>query len=98
MPDCRAVSAEPTTAPPDDEIGRLQARIAELEAELTDQGRRTARLVAEAQEQLYWLERWHVDLNRLMAKPGAVPALDALKRVRTVVRAAKRSKRRLLSS
>ena len=85
-----------TGDPRDAELAALRARVAELEAELHDQAARTAGLVAEAQEKLYWLERWHVDLDKLMAKPGAVPALDALKRVRGVVRSAKRIKRRLL--
>jgi len=88
----------PTTDPRDREIAALRSRVAELEAELHDQAARTAGLVAEAQEKLYWLERWHVDLDKLMAKPGAVPALDALKRVRGVARGAKKLKRRLLAS
>jgi len=82
----------------DAELVALRARVAELEAELHDQAVRTAGLVAEAQEKLYWLERWHVDLDKLMARPCAVPALEALRGARGVVRAARRLKRRLLGS
>ena len=98
MADWRRVTAEPVTDPRDREIAALQARVAELESELHAQAARTAAVVAEAQEKLYWLERWHVDLDRLMAKPGAVPALDALKGARGIVRSGKRLKRRLLGS
>ncbi len=86
------------TDPRDAEIASLRSRVAELEAELHEQAARTASVVASAQEKLYWLERWHVDLDQVMAKPGAVPALDALKRLRGLVRAAKRLKRRLLGA
>lgn len=92
------MSAEPQTDPRDEEVAALRSRVADLEAELAEQARRTAGLVAEAQEKLYWLERWHVDLDKLMAKPGAIPALDALKRVRSASRSVKRTKRRLLGS
>ncbi len=92
------MTADPETDPRDDEIAALQSRVTELEKELHAQAARTAAVVAEAQEKLYWLERWHVDLDKLMAKPGAVPALDAVKRVRGVVRSAKRIKRRVLGS
>jgi len=92
------VNADVSIDPRDAELAALRARVAELEAELHHQAVRTAGLVAEAQEKLYWLERWHVDLNGLMAKPGAVPALEALKNARGVVRAGRRLKRRLLGS
>ena len=92
------MNADVTGDPRDAELTALRARVAALELELHDQAARTAGLVAEAQEKLYWLERWHVDLDKLMAKPGAVPALDALKRARGVARGAKKLKRRLLGA
>jgi hypothetical protein len=92
------VNTDVSTDQRDAELVALRARVAELEAELHDQAVRTAGLVAEAQEKLYWLERWHVDLDKLMARPGAVPALEALRGARGVVRAARRLKRRLLGS
>ena len=92
------MSATPTPDSRDAEVAALQARVAALEAELAVQAQRTARLVAEAQEKLYWLERWQIDLDAVMAKPGAVPALEALKRVRSLARQLKRLKRRVLGA
>ena len=47
--------------------------------------------VAAAQERAYWLERWHVDLNALMRKPGAAQFRALLRAVRWVGRGAKPS-------
>jgi hypothetical protein len=77
------------------ELEALRARVAELERELAEQARRSARIVAESQEKLYWLERWGVDLDRVMRLPGAMLALDTLRRARGVVWALKRFGRRL---
>jgi hypothetical protein len=90
------VSAEPTTDPREAEIAALRARVAELEGQLEAQAQATTKLVAEAQEKLYWLERWHVDLDRVMRKPGAIRALDALRTVRKAVWRIKLLKRRLV--
>ncbi len=68
------------------EIERLRARVDQLEQELVDQAERSNRAVAEAQEQLYWLDRWHVDLNALMRKPGAEQFRAAVRAARAVVR------------
>ena len=92
------MNTDVTGDPRDAELAALRARVTELEAQLRDQAARTAALVAEAQEKLYWLERWHVDLDKLMAKPGAVPALETVKRVRGVARGIKKLKRRLLGA
>lgn len=70
----------------DAEVDELRARVAELEAQLADQARRTNNTVAEAQEKLYWLERWQIDLDDVMAKPGAVQALDAVRWLRNTLR------------
>ncbi|WP_354699215.1 hypothetical protein DSM112329_04925 [Paraconexibacter sp. AEG42_29] len=77
------------------EVEILRAHVAELEQQLAEQSRATNAIVARSQEKLYWLERWHIDLDRIMAKPGAVPALEAVKKLRGGVRAAKKAKRRL---
>jgi uncharacterized coiled-coil protein SlyX len=90
------VSAEQPVDARDAEMSELRDRLATLEVELAAQAQRTARVVAEAQEKLYWLERWHVDLDALMRKPGAVPALAALRRVRAFVRLLRKLKRRLV--
>ena len=79
----------------DAEIASLRSRVAELEQELEEQARRSARVVAESQEKLYWLERWGVDLDRVMTKPGAGLALEAAKGIRGVLRALKKLARRL---
>ena len=74
----------------------LRARVAQLERELAQQAARTNAIVAEAQERTYWLDRWGVDLNALMRKPGAAEFRAALRAVRAVARALKGAKRRLL--
>jgi uncharacterized coiled-coil protein SlyX len=78
------------------EVQALQARVAELEAQLAEQARATNEIVARSQEKLYWLERWHVDLDRVMARPGAEQTLEAVKKLRGVVRAIRRAKRRFV--
>lgn len=92
------MSSESTADPRDLELAALRTRVAELEKELGAQSRRTARVVAEAQEKLYWLERWQVDLDSVMRKPGAVPALEALKQVRAAMRWLRKLKRRVLGA
>ena len=77
------------------EIERLRARIEALESELIEVQARANAAVAAAQEQAYWLERWHVDLNALMRKPGAAQFRAGLRAARTVGRFFRRIKRRL---
>lgn len=86
-----------TETDPRTEIDRLRARVAALEAELIEQAARTERVVAAAQERTYWLDRWHLDLNALMRKPGAAQARALVRALRWVVRGAKKAKRTLLS-
>lgn len=77
------------------EIERLRARVAQLETELVEQAERTNRIVAEAQERAYWLDRWHLDLNALMRKPGAAQFRAGVRGVRWVMRGVKKVKRKL---
>lgn len=77
------------------EVELLRARVAALEAELAEQSRATNALVARSQEKLYWLERWNVDLDRVMARPGAIRVLDALKVVRSGIRKVRITSRRV---
>ena len=49
------------------ELEALRARVAELERRARRAGRRANAAVAAAQERAYWLDRWHLDLNALMA-------------------------------
>lgn len=91
-------AAQSTSANPaaSDEVLALRARVAELEEQLAAQSRATNALVARSQEKLYWLERWHVDLDNVMRRPGAEQALELVKKLRGGVRAARRTKRRFL--
>jgi hypothetical protein len=75
---------------------RLHARVAALEAELVEVQSRTNAAIAKWQEQAYWLDRWHLDLNALMRRPGAVELLGAVRAVRGVWWRVKLLKRRLL--
>jgi hypothetical protein len=86
----------PTKAEQETEIIRLRARVAALEQELVEQAERSHRIVAESQERLYWLDRWHVDLNELMRRRGAAEFRGAVRILRGVLRRVKRIKRRLL--
>jgi hypothetical protein len=74
---------------------RLRERIAGLEAELVDTQAKANAAVAEWQERAYWLDRWHLDLNALMRRPGATQARNALKAIRSVYRVIVKAKRRL---
>ena len=69
-----------------------------LESELVEVQARTNAAVAEWQERAYWLDRWHLDLNALMRRPGAAELRAAVRAVRSVVRAFRRVKRSLSRS
>jgi hypothetical protein len=87
------VESRPTDVQAENE--RLRARVAALEAELVEVQARTNAAVAQWQERAYWLDRWHVDLNALMRRPGAAEFRALLRAVRSVGRAYKRLKRSL---
>jgi hypothetical protein len=80
------------------EIERLRARVAALESELVEVQARANEQVAAWQERAYWLDRWHVDLNAVMRKPGASEFRALLRAARSVVWGLKRLKRRLSGS
>jgi hypothetical protein len=80
------------------EIERLRAQVAALERELVEQAARIERIVAETQRRTYWLDRWHVDLNALMERPGAAEFRALVRAARWIVRALKRVKRTLTQS
>jgi hypothetical protein len=88
----RAQTQDPLT-----EVERLRARVDELEAELVEISARSNAAVAAAQAQTYWLERWHLDLNELMRRPGAEEIRRALRVIRSIGRSGRRLKRRLRS-
>jgi hypothetical protein len=72
------------------EIEELRARVTELERELAEQAARANAAVAAAQKRAYWLDRWHLDLNALMEKPGASQFRALLRAIRAVVRPIKK--------
>jgi hypothetical protein len=78
------------------ELIHLRARIQELDRERTEQIAAANRAVATAQERLYWLDRWHLDLNKLMARPGAAEFRFAIRVMREAIRIVRRAKRKLL--
>jgi hypothetical protein len=80
------------------EIERLRAHVAQLEAELVEQAQRCERAVAAAQERAYWLDRWHLDLNALMRLPGAGLLRAAMRAARLPVRVLRKLKRTLTRS
>lgn len=81
----------------DAELERLRARVAELERELVEQAERASRIVAEAQQRTYWLDRWHLDLNALMRRRAIGAPLDATFRALRKLRHGLQKLRRLLS-
>lgn len=80
------------------EVEILRARVAALESELVDTQARANAAVAQWQERAYWLDRLHLDLNKLMERPGANEARLALRAIRAVFWRIRRIKRRLLGS
>jgi hypothetical protein len=88
----------PTTEHEQDELTRLRTRVSALEAELVDVQARADAAVGRWQERAYWLDRWHLDLNAIMRRPGAAELRAAVRAVRSLVWAYKRTKRRLKQS
>jgi hypothetical protein len=80
---------------PQAEVEALRARVAELERELFEREAWANRAVAEAQQRVYWLDRWGIDLNALMQRPGASQFRAAVRVLRAAYRPIRRAKRRL---
>lgn len=78
------------------EVSRLRARVSELEVQLIEVEDWANRTVGAAQERLYWLDRWHLDLNALMERRGASQFRAAVRAARSVYRLWLRLKRRRL--
>lgn len=64
----------------------LRRAVAELQEQLAEQAARTNEIVARAEERVYWLDRWHIDLNSLMRVPGASAARALFRAVRAPYR------------
>jgi len=78
------------------ELNLLRARVQELDRERQEEVAAANRAVAAAQERAYWLDRWHLDLNALMRRPGAAEFRNAVRIAREVIRTVRRAKRKLL--
>src|SRR3954464_204242 len=66
------------------ELESLRARIAALEDEVIERTARANAAVAAAEDRSYWLDRWRVDLNALMRRPGAGRVRALLRGLRLV--------------
>ena len=77
------------------ENARLRAQVEALESELVEVQATANAAVAHWQERAYWLDRWHLDLNALMRRPGASELRAALRLIRDVKRTFVKAKRRL---
>jgi hypothetical protein len=73
-----------------DELGRLRARVDELERELAERTAKAEAAVAAAQDRSYWPDRLPVDLNRVMPTPLGRAGLALLRVVVGGLRAVKR--------
>jgi hypothetical protein len=78
------------------ELIALRARVIELERERVEQIAAANAAVAAAQERVYWLDRWHLDLNALMARRGAAELRALVRLARYPVRLVRLAKRALL--
>jgi hypothetical protein len=83
------------TAEPQTEVETLRARVAELEQELADRTARANAAVAAAQDRLYWLDRWKIDPERVMATRAGRWAFLIARSARRAQRYAIQLRRRL---
>ena len=60
------------------ELEALRARVAALEAERAEELRRAHAALADAQERRYWLDRTHLDLERIFGSPLGRAAFNAI--------------------
>ena len=75
------------------EVEELRAQVAELERRLVDQAERANLAVAAAEDRAYWLDRYHVDLNAIMARRSAQRAVAVAGVFRRALRQARRLRR-----
>ena len=61
------------------EVEALRDQVAELERRLAEQAAASNAAIAAAQKRVYWLDRWHIDLD-VWARSRRVTALRALAR------------------
>jgi hypothetical protein len=80
-----------------DEVARLREQLERREREHLEQLAAAHAAVAAAEERSYWLDRWGIDLNALMRRPGASELRALVRAVRAVVRLAAKARARLRS-
>jgi hypothetical protein len=90
------MASEPTSEI--SEANALRERLRELERQRTEEMAKANAAIAAAQDRSYWLDRWHVDLNELMRRPGASELRAALRAVRAVYRLLYDTRSRLRSA
>ena len=73
------------------ELEALRTRVGQLERQIAAANA----AVAAAQERVYWLDRWHIDLNALMRRRGAAELREVIRVVRGAIRVVRRAKRKL---
>ena len=73
----------------------LRVRIQRLEAEHAEEIARLQRALAAAQERAYWLDRWHIDLNRWMVTRTGERFRQLVRAARGLVRGVRLAKRKL---
>jgi hypothetical protein len=73
----------------------LERRLEELDRQRVEQLAQANEALAAAQDKSYWLDRWHVDLNAVMARPGAAELRALLRALRSVVRGARQARAEL---
>jgi hypothetical protein len=77
------------------DVEALDERLQALERERFEEARRANAAVAAAQDRAYWLERWQLDLNAVMRRPGMGQLRGLLRAARWLVRAARAARERL---
>jgi hypothetical protein len=81
--------------PNETQARQLRERVEALEREHVDQIARANAALAAAQDKSYWLDRWGVDLNALMRRPGASELLTAMRAARVIGRRVREAARQL---
>jgi hypothetical protein len=72
-----------------------ERRLEELDRQRLEQIAQANEALAAAQDKSYWLDRWHVDLNALMARRGAGEFRALLRALRAVYRMAREARAEL---
>ena len=77
------------------ELEYLRARVQTLEEERLEQARLANEAIVNVQNRLYWLDRFQIDLNSVMASSWVMAIRGLAKRYREPIRAARAFARKL---